>query len=287
LKELWRRTWDLLWRSPLLWLPALAADAIGFALLHGQQLLSHRILQWLVRSAPGSVLGSTPETSALSTVQVKAVLFTAPLLWLTYFLTVLLFGFALATTAALVRDARGGRSLDFGRGFGWALSRTSQVGVLVGGIFSVLLPLGALMVWTLSRFTEALPTQAGALMEMLLVYGIVACVFTPAALRVVRPDGTTPRSSIVRRARALALLAVVATVAVAGGCLAAQTGLNAIGSLEHGFARSLAEATASLLTALPYPPLFVALSLAAGDESAPASAIAQPERKATASRTTQ
>ena len=115
LRQLANRTLSTLKAHPVLAIPVLVADLIGFAAMHLQHAL-HQPLFELFLDSNRSVLATTHTAFVLTPENAtKAALLTAPLLWGCYFLNIVLYTSALLTIATLLNGERTGEIRDLRR----------------------------------------------------------------------------------------------------------------------------------------------------------------------------
>lgn len=99
--ELWRKTSELLWARPLLWLPVLVADLLAFSASIGSNALVHTVV-WN-KLQYHSALGGGPIRGQLDPAAVQHASLLAGLVTLPFdFLRLLLYAIAFIVTAALV-----------------------------------------------------------------------------------------------------------------------------------------------------------------------------------------
>ncbi len=257
MSELWRDLSEVLWKRPVLWLPVLVADLLGYLLNVGRGALIRAVvlsrLQHSVLS--GQAVGAMTPGVAQST-SILALLLT----WTANFLRIFLYAAALVVTARLV----------------WAVvSREKDVSVAaavranLGGIFELALRALAIdaVAALLFSLTVSYLRKAGAVAILrngwftqgaaLLLMVVLAVAVAPVAVRVLA--GKAPGTAVSRQAQLLAL--TLGFVSLLMGTFVATNGaalLHASAGARFGL-----ELVGSLLVALPYAPMFVGLSLLA------------------------
>ena len=259
MREIWRTTSDLFWQHPVLWLPVLAADLVGFLLLT----IRSRLLNWLaaqimthhsVLSDPGAGHGMSRSMA----ISAGGVLFV-----ITYFGLTLAYVLALLLTAArterLLRHDAKAHSPTAGP------ARWTMGGILrlSGLVFGSML---ALEVLFLSPMSYALPLfHRSAWMHAkwlgwsttLVAAALVAWMVAPAAIRfVARPSLSSPSDAGFAAGRALAVLAMAASLTVTG-CW------EVVGQSVFGgpILRWAFVFVGSEIGALPYVALFIAFGV--------------------------
>ncbi len=259
--ELWRDLVDLLRGKPLVWVPVLVADLLGYLLNLGRNGLLQAMLMHGTahRSALGGAVVHTPmSASALQSATVVALL----LSWFTYLLRILLYSGALVATAALVQGYLR-REPKPASDIGPSLGRHS------GGILDLALralatyAVAALLFSWLSGFllkhgyTAVLHNPWFGVSLGLIVLLVLATLLAPVALRVLA--GRTPGRELAGASQQFA-----ATLAVVVSLLATFVGANArdMAHIPAG-ARYPLEIIGSLVVALPYVLLFTGLALLA------------------------
>ncbi len=259
--ELWRDLVDLLRTRPLLWIPVLLADLLGYLLNLGrigllQAMVLHETAQ---RSALGGAVVHTPlSASALQSATIVALL----LSWVTYFLRLLLYSGALVAIAALVqgylrRETRPASAIG------------PSLGSHAGGILDLALrglatyAVAALLFSWLSNllqkhgYTAVLQNPWFGVLLGLFVLLVLAALLSPVALRVLA--GRTPSRELAGASQQFA-----AVLAIVVSLLATFVGANTreMAHVASG-ARYPLEIVGSLVVALPYVLLFTGLSLLA------------------------
>ena len=259
--ELWRDLVEILRRRPLLWLPVLIADLLGYLVSLGRNGLLRALV--LHETAQHSVLGGAAVHGPMSASAMESTTIAALLLsWLTYFLRLLLYSGALVTTAALLRayTERSERPVNevgpaVGRSWGGILElalRSLAVYAIAALLFSWLSQ------WLSSHGRTAVLHDAwfnfGLTLAVLLV---LAALLPPVAVRVL--SGHLPSKKVARQAQQFALV-LVAVTALLSNVISANA--RELAQAPAG-ARYPLEIVGSLLVALPYVLLFTGLALLA------------------------
>ena len=268
-KTLANRTFALLRRNFIFALPVLIADLLGFAAMHFQHALQ-RPLFALFFSAKDSVLSPTRSSFTLTPENAtKAALLTVPLVWGCYFLTIFFYSGALVVVSALLETAQKGEILNLQLIQTVLLKRKRQILGFSIFLFGVLV-IAAVVGYWLFRAIVSVPWLAnwtgfnlGILVAWILEMPI-AYIFTRRALKFLRPEAARRRSD-----ERLAMFAGFTAVAVqiVFGLLVKYAAPAFLFQQTTVTAFLFREATFSLIGALLYVLLFIALSLlAAGDE---------------------
>ena len=258
---LWQDLVDVLSRRPLLWVPVLVADLLGYLANFGsgallRAVVYHRTSQHSALS--GAVIHAPLSASALESTTILALL----LLWLTYFIRLLLFATAFITTAALLQ-AFHERAEKPAAAIAPALQRHG------GGILE--LALRALSVYAVfallfSWVRPYLAThgKAALLHNPWFDFGVttlptlvLAALLPPVALRVLASRGPDKETSGHARVFSLTLIVVILLLA-----LIVSSNSRELAQVTAG-ARFPLEIIASLLEALPYVLLFTGFALLA------------------------
>ena len=259
--KLWQDLVEVLGRRPLLWLPVLAADLLGYLANLGTSALLRAIV--LHRTAQHSALGGAVihaplSASALESTTILALL----LLWFTYFVRLLLFAGAFVATAALVeafmtRAEKPAAAIapSLQRHWGGLLElalRALSVYAVFALVFSWIRPYlahhGGTALLRNPWFdfgVTALPTLA------------LAALLPPVALRVLA--GREPKEETAGQSRLFSLTMVVVLLVLA---LIVSSNSRELAQVSAG-ARYPLEIVASLLEALPYVLLFAGMALLA------------------------
>jgi hypothetical protein len=278
MRKLWRTTSFLFWQYPVLWVPIIVADIAAFSLLRLQGLISHRIVLWIYQSH--SVLSSAPDYRYDASEIREAVLLTAPLLWGSYFLSICFYTSAMLAISEALRQISRTHRIDLpgsASSLRPALPRALRfslklfvlcvgAAILLAAITTFLTKFGLVMEPRLFGYCYSLAFSSG-----------IAYLVTPSALRILQSIGYTPISSERQRlGRIFAILALAASNTL--GAMLAQVNLPLWeGWHAHAAAvRFVLSAIISLIAALPYIPLYIALYLIANPES-PLNAIAETE----------
>src|SRR5262249_29402111 len=103
MQNLWRKTSELFWQYPILWLPILFADTFQWLLLWVQKILTEKIVTFFIQGHR-SVLGGLPDISTDPSVVTKASLVAFPLSAGISLLFTCLFVAAMFVTSKLVRS---------------------------------------------------------------------------------------------------------------------------------------------------------------------------------------
>jgi hypothetical protein len=296
MRNLWSTTTSLLRQHPILWLPVILADVASFWLSWLERLLHTQLIEqvviWLSQSH--SVLGDTPDYSTLTpAVSNKAAALTAPLVWTTRYLGICLYTAALIATAAIVYSVAAPETatLKQSRSSIWTSRRrilifslkffflNAVVGILGSWLLSWSLQLQSF--WEKSTSTSPAfqiaieKSNLPVLLPALLLAAAIATIMAPIAVRLLQPPPVplSPQQAKSARHASLIVVAVAAVLQVL------------IQQVEPSLFQHLGTATAtlltvgfavSLITAIPFVPLYVALSLIATPEANAPAPILEP-----------
>jgi hypothetical protein len=262
--NLFRRASYLFWQFPVLWVPVFAADILDILLKEVRPLVTRALIQSVLESH--SVLSSVPDplrTGQLSTW--KVAFLSAPIIWGSHFVGIVLYASAMTMTATLVLmnppAIRGLYKQNPDRSFKDTLFFSLKVFAiifLIGAVYTAIVSLVSM------RFPRSRLIWGG---DFAILFGIaftvvVAYFITPAAIRLLRKPTTEPVNvDLIRPARAFAVLTVIAS-----GLLDRLTVATESTFLSRPTPRTgvlLFDAVTSLVGALPYILLFIALTLVA------------------------
>ena len=256
-RQLVNRTFAALRERPVLALPVLAADLIGFAAMHLQHAL-HQPLFDLFLNSNRSVLSTTHGAFVLTPENAtRAALLTFPLVWGCYFLNILLYAAALLATAILLDSDCGHKP---GPRNIWSVLASNKRRLLVLSCFALVtlilqIPLGYMLFWVTNKVPSFNPMQGrnlGYAIAFIVELVAVAILTRPALALLGEPR---PDNRNVQLGRVFGWMALIAQFAI-------------LLSIEHLFPPSffdqktmldllVREALTSLLGCLPYIPLFI------------------------------
>jgi hypothetical protein len=260
--SVWQRTVFLFWQYPILWLPVLVADFAAYWLAWLQQLLTHRIVLWIVQSGPHSVLGNIPAPIAnQSSTIMKAALLSAPFVWGNYFLRIAFYTVALVITAKLIRN----RSQDPCSSLALSDFKGRIVPVLKFAVRVLALFAVAAILFFLLGSIGLLPQPQSSLSSFftaaLIIFfsSAIGWILAPSAIRLLQAQSATPPVPTLKRSgRLYAVIAIAVSTTIAFA-------LQAVTRTTHGpplWITCVAVFT-SLIAAVPYIRLFIALALLA------------------------
>ncbi len=259
--ELWRDLSDLLWKRPVLWLPVLAADLLGFLVNLGRSAWLRAIV--LRGSEYHSALGGAPTHAAMTPGTVETTSILALLItWASYFLRLLFYAAALIITSALARGFLS-RLPNPWTEIGPRL-RATRGGIVELTLRSLAVYAVAALVLGLLGKTVAKAGGAAILRSgwfdpvlTLLVIAVLAITVAPAAVHILAGRAVTP--AIDREAQVLAFsTGIVSMLLGTFVAMNVRTLLHTPPSIGIPL-----EIVGSLLVALPFAPMFVGLILLA------------------------
>jgi len=273
-RQVWRETAALFWEYPRLWLPVLGADLLSFLLIRLQKFVTHELIKHLLLG-PSSVFGggqSLPESS-WRVLTLKAATLGAPFVWATYFLATVLYTTALFMMAAFVRDIRQSQRCDFRLALEFAGTHRRLIvrfSLMMLGLFV----LATLIFAITSQIGDGSPALTS---PILFAYGYTALIYiciaygmAPVAMRRISAGEPRPLTEQSRRTSRILAIPIALTSPLLGWLLPyVERSLVAEHLLNNFLARSALELVLSLISALPYVVLFIALTLIVdGDASA-------------------
>jgi hypothetical protein len=274
-KELWRRSTAILREHPIVWIPVLCADLLGFAAKAGGTAVMRPMLILSLAQLRGSVLTQSPDQFAhVPTAGEMALLFAAVGL-VTQFLTICLYAVAAVITWSLIQTFVDDPKPKLGLPIRSAKLKGWRIFGLGSGAFGMVLCFSFIPTALLGLAMPFLPLAGQdrislmhAMQFCVLLMGYVATAYwvTPRALSLMRPETRRPiAGGTLGDARLLAAIAVASSLAISRLCGMVERSLLNLRYPDHALARAITGAGASLLSALPYVVLFVFLSLAADE----------------------
>jgi hypothetical protein len=262
--NLFRRASYLFWQYPILWVPVVAADIVDTLLKEVRPLVTHALIQSVLQSH--SVLSSVPDPLQASQLSTWKVAFlTAPIVWGAHFVGIVLYASAMTMTATLVLmnppAIRGLYKQNPDRSFKYTLFFSLKVFAI---IFLIGVPWIAIVgvVSIRSPRSQFLWEGNFAILFGIAFTTVVAYFITPTAIKLLMKPRTEPVNvDLIRPARAFAVLAVIASGLLDRLSVATQSTFLSRPTPSIGVI--LFEMVASLVGALPFILLFVALTLVA------------------------
>jgi hypothetical protein len=302
MRTLWRKTASLLRKYPILWLPVVLARLITFNLGRLDDPLrlkiGLRLMPWLMHSHAHSVLSGNIVTDAPDAdVMRKVVALTAPIHFATLFVGDFLFACALIAIAAMLQSfATTGRGtlrvtvapisesayrilifclklLGLEMISGWI---TSLLAPFVGSFIDHNGPQKLLLLSYKSQMALGGSPIFNDFLYHLWILPITLCVvyvIAPIELHLLQPPDVPPDLNQRRQARLAEMIAAVAISALGFAVWTAQHSLFQV-IVRTNQNTYLANIVGSLVKAIPYAPLYIALYLIANPDSL---LIADPE----------
>jgi hypothetical protein len=268
MRQIWRNAVHLFWQHPVLWLPLILADLLAFCLGLLQSFLSHEIAARFF--ADQSLPGNTPEYSRQATALIPNQLLTAAFGLVTQLLSICLYTAAFLITAQLVRLILEDLSPNL-------RSAARSATLHLGAIFSFSLKLfGWAIVSALLLATPVyffiFQNHERRLMETpyfthglaLLVAICVAYFITPAAIELLRsPDSEPVPPKLAWQGCGFSIPTVMVSQAIAFLAQIAERSFLSSSIRAQPIDMQAVHSIASLLSAIPYIFLFIALALIA------------------------
>jgi hypothetical protein len=256
-------------KHPLLALPVIAADLLGFAAMHIQHAL-HQPLFAFVFGNKDSVLSTTRSSFVLTPENAsKVALLTVPLIWGCYFLSVLFYTTALLVTSALLDqiemnedpDLRSAVVLAFKDKKRLLLFSISMIGALAAAaIVSGLLISGSMQIpWLAEKMGRDFGYFVAFLLQM-----VIVLLFARPALKLLRESQSSPTRSVLRAAVFLGFSVTAAQIAYL--LVLEHAAPDVLFQQKTVFAYLIREAVVSLMGASFYIVFFIGLSLLAASD---------------------
>lgn len=268
--ELWRSVSETMWKRPLVWLPVLIADLIGFFINFGRLALLRSMLKQRVEYH--SALGGAPVHGQLTAATVRSLSTMALVVdWTSYWLRLLLYAAALIATAALVRafTERNKRPLGEVR----PAMRENATGILSLSLRALAINgAGAVIFAWIANVLVSHGHKVNLASQWLEITASVVIMLALALL--LAPVGV----QIVARRHAPAVLRQRAQIfAVSLGAVALLLGTYVAANMrtirgDQSVGRVLLELTGSWIVAVPYAILFTGISFLAVEVPAEAEA---------------
>lgn len=264
MREIWRKTAELFWERPVLWVPVLCAEFVAYWLFWMERLASRQVVIWLAfkHSALNGALvrrSSASETSLL----LKVVSITGPLNWGTYFLNIYLYTLALVVTSVLLEMVFAGSKPDLLLALRSTKLRLLRVVIFSLKIFLFLVGGTVTLGYTLGKFALGLARiQVVVCGAMAIGCAVIAYFMAPAALLLLRDS----RSALMRResgvwGRKFAIVGAIVISAIAYLATLTNESIRTWRIFAHGAPAFALNLATSLAGAFPYILLFIALSL--------------------------
>jgi hypothetical protein len=268
-RNLLKRTVFLLREHPILAIPVFTADLLGFAAMHIQHALREPLFS-LFLSDGGSVLSASHHAFRLTAQNATEVaLLTFPMVWFCYFLSILFYATALLTIFNLLKTICRGESSHFHRWYDSIAGK--EQGLLLFSLLvwslcvagAVVIYLLVLAIMNFPALSHTMNFYLGLILAFLVGIPIVYFSTTPALKLLADPEASV-HGAVVRVARGFGLVALAIQVAIAAFVRHAAPSTLFQPSGVIGFL--FTETIESLLGALPYVFLFIALSVLLSEE---------------------
>lgn len=264
-RQVWRETTVLFWGYPALWLPVLGADLLSFALLRLDKYVVHVVIYHLLLGPPSVLTGQRSPSDPSHAVLVEATAIGGLLEWIAHFTEIVLYTAAFFMTAALVRTIRRPETKPFRSALQFV---RSQWPAIFGVSMRVL---GLLVIFAISFATfvaftvpKYLPHwQMGITYTIVLpAFSIIACVVAPIAMRRIGAKELPPLTTESKKNGRIVSMLMVIVSSFLGYCLPFVARSFAAEPLfRNSTAETVLAGIGSLVTAVPYIVLFIALTL--------------------------
>lgn len=262
MSKLWRTTSYLFWQYPKLWLPVLAAEVASYSVRYLQQAISQQIVLWVHRS--GSVLSSGQDSFVNRSEAMKAAIFAAPFVWGRYFISIFLYTCALLATARILAKILNSGAVGFTiqSRVPYALKFSLKCFALSAACAILFMfPITSLALELGPRGLLTNPFYPGAI--TLLLTCAIAFIMAPQAVRLVSVAPVKISSDQAASSRVSACLASAASISLGLAVSHAHiSGWNSWPRHEQLVWIAI-NLVIGIVTAIPYIPLFIALSLIA------------------------
>jgi hypothetical protein len=264
MQNLWRKTSELFWQYPILWLPVLLANTPEWLLLWSQKVLARRIFTFFVQGH-GSVLGRRPDLSTDPATVMKASLAAGLLSAGIYLLFTCLFITALLVISKLVRNCLDNRPPELKAAVIDTLQSCKRKTVVLSIKILALFAVGTLLlIFTmphLARLTTMSYRDIGYSFSCILSV-VIAYLLTPSIVAAISP-GRPVTSEMLAKARLIAMIGVAASDLIGLFVQRAESSVFSESPYTSVLAQQLIGLTGSLFTAFPYIPISIALSVIA------------------------
>jgi hypothetical protein len=261
MRTLWRKTSELFWQHGVLWLPVFVADLFSFGIDHLRKPLFNLVVTPLLTNH--SIITGAQELTTDKTKIFMGEVSSMLIIAFLELISIVAFVSAFFATAKLVKRKLGYLETDAREvGLTHILGLCVRASVIVaplalcGFLVTTYFPIA------LHRFNLLLHSYATQV-EGLLVMALIAYLLTPGALRAIaEPEGHVIDQETKSQGRQAALLAVVVSAVLLAFVTMAENSLLA--TPGQWFFIYL---VASPITAMPYIPLYIALTLLAVEGS--------------------
>jgi hypothetical protein len=259
-ERLWRRTATLAREYPGFWLSVIFADLMGFSLRVNKLAAIEFVDRLFHRMFPRhsvliGIIGDSPTARIPSFVAAALIAFviqSAP---------IVLYTIAYFVTARMVWRRVGFESFSKGSHVGRKILALSIRGLLVGCVAGIAIGLVSVAYLRSRWHVVGLPGTVFAEVMGAVLTSAFAYVMVPPAMRLLAEPAESLNERSIRLGRKCAIAAVTAST----GLLILESIVVGIIYGTHAEIRTI-QAIGSLLAALPYAPLYIALSLLARNE---------------------
>jgi hypothetical protein len=269
MRNLFRRVSFFFWQYPILWLPVAIVDPLVFSINLFAEKLTHAIILSVVTTH--SVLSNTPDPiTPLSNLQtLRWLLLTKPIDWGSHLLALCLYVCALMTTCSIVSTFRSKQKLSvrkilspIQRSFRRLVYFSLKLLIVIG---IAAIPFILITVFIFQKNgARYISIENFSIIFSTLGTSAIAYLMAPAAVKFLSSQNseTTPAETA-RQAKISAVLTVITSDALY--FIAVQI-RNSFFLRSAGWTNLLFPAVTSLISALPYIVLFIALSLLAAED---------------------
>jgi hypothetical protein len=226
MKELWRKSFELLRAELILWVPCTCAAILTLLLMRLQKMWIHGILLWLSTEHYRSALGGEVVAHDMSDLQHRALIYSIPLSLVKDAVEVAAFVLALAVTGKIVGMIVEERRTNLRAAWHEVAPEWREILLLSAKYILGLGAMGALLMLlsasaTISlRYAEILASKAFIYPFSVVAIGSIGWVLMPSAMRLLQAPRVFPVSSYARK------LGTLLTVLVSAVALALQNLVN-------------------------------------------------------------
>lgn len=264
MRDIWRKTARLFWERPVLWVPVLCADFLGFWLLWFQRLAAKKLIIWLLFKH-STLGGSLVPRYSMPGLTLLGVLIGGPLEWGSFFLDIGFYTMAFVMTGVMVGMISQESIPDFSLAFHVARLRLRRI---LGFSLKLILLCAvwlALIAVASTKFSDRPRPISGYLFGFgmgAVGFLIAAYCLTPSALLLLRdaPSRLERRESALW-GRGFSIATAIAVSAIAYFAGVAERSFLASTNFAGDIPQLILNLAVSLLAAFPYIALFIALSL--------------------------
>jgi hypothetical protein len=265
MSKLWRPVSYLFWQYPKLWLPVTVAEVASYSVKRLQQIISHQIVLLVYHG--GSVLSSPQDPVPGRSEVMKVAALAAPLLWGSYFVSILLYTCAMLATSRMLTQlvSSGMIELTVRSRIPDALKFSLKLLALCASCAILFaFPITSLALSIGSRDLSTNPAYIGAIVLMLTC--AISFVMAPDALRIVSAHRNQIQPEQARSSRISACVANAAAIVLSLVVTRARIPLWNSWHNHEQIVLAAINLIGGVVVAVPYVPLFITLYLIANPD---------------------